>query len=74
VQVVGKIERWRFETVVRIEPGFGDTMCGEWTTSGSYLLLDSYPQHEGGFPMRENDQQGLWLGGSSFLCNKLVNH
>jgi hypothetical protein len=41
VQVVGKRESWRFGTVVRLEPGFGVALCGEWIASGSDLLVDS---------------------------------
>jgi hypothetical protein len=41
VQVVGKIESWRFGTAMRLEPGFGVAMCGEWIDSGMNLLVDS---------------------------------
>ena len=59
---------------MRLEPGFGATLCGEWIASGSNLLVDSYIQLEGELLMRENDQLFLWLGGSSFVYNELVNH
>jgi hypothetical protein len=36
---------------------------------GSYLLVEPYPQVRGGLSLKENEQQHLSLGGSSFIRN-----
>jgi hypothetical protein len=41
MQVVGKRESWRFGTDVRLEPGYGDSLCREWIASGMDILVDS---------------------------------
>ena len=41
MQVVEKSESWRFGIVVRLEHGFGATLCGEWIASGLDHLMDS---------------------------------
>jgi hypothetical protein len=35
--------------------------------------VDSYPCLEGGLLLRVNEQQCIWLGGMSLVCNELAN-
>jgi hypothetical protein len=42
----------------------------QWDGSPCGLIASA----QGGLLLRENEQQCLWLGGSSFICSQLVNH
>jgi hypothetical protein len=67
-------ESWWIETIVEVwNLGLGLFCVESGYPRRTYLLMDSYLQLRGGLLLRENEQQFLWMGGSSFIRIHLVS-